>query len=137
VTVWLIDSSVAFSWVHPDQATHETNQLLREIETGAPFVVPLLWFTEVANGLLVLQRRKKITAKDRATALQTLAALNPTIDEESGHAAFTDVSDLAETYGLTVYDATYLEVALRRKLTLASRDEPLNKAAKQCGISLM
>jgi predicted nucleic acid-binding protein len=134
VTQWVIDASIAFSWVHPDQSTPETRSLLLDVERGAALVVPSLWFTEVANGLLVLQRRKRITANERLTALQRLENLNPTIDEPSGRASFSRTSELAEAHGLTVYDATYLEIAVRRKLALATRDAPLRKAAKAEGL---
>ena len=134
---WVIDASVGFAWVHPDQATLETDKLLKEVESGATVVVPGLWFLEIANGLLVLQRRKKLTAEDRKSALATLARLNPAVDEESNKAVFQKTSELAEKHGLTVYDATYLELALRRKLPLASRDEPLRAVAKKCGLRVL
>jgi predicted nucleic acid-binding protein len=134
---WVIDSSVGFAWVHPDQATAATDQLLDEVANGATVVVPVLWFVEMANGLLVLQRRKKITAAERRTALRTLSDLTLVVDDEAGRAAFHKTSELAEKHGLTVYDATYLEVAVRRKLSLATRDGALKASAKQCGLSIL
>ena len=116
---WVIDSSVGLGWVHHDQATPETNKVLAEVEGGITVVVPSLWFLEIANGLLVLQRRKKITGAERKSALETLARLNLTVDDEAGRVAFQQTSELAEKHGLSIYDATYLEVALRRKLALA------------------
>jgi predicted nucleic acid-binding protein len=134
---WIIDSSVGFAWIHPSQATAETNALLDRIEAGATVVIPGLWFAEIANSLLVLQRRKKLTSSERKTALETLSNLNFTVDEESGKAAFGKTSELAEEYDLTVYDATYLELALRRKLPLASRDTALAGAAKKAGVKVL
>ena len=131
---WVIDASIGFAWVHPDQATPETDQLLQDVEAGAALVVPALWFAEVANGLLVLQRRKRLTAAERKAALETLAGLNMATDDEAGRAAFGKTSELAEKHGLSIYDAVYLEVALRRKMALASRDEALLAAARRCGI---
>lgn len=134
---WVVDSSVGFAWAHPSQATPETDRLLEDVSNGAVVVVPMLWFVEMANGLLVLQRRKKITPTERKTALQTLSGLNFTVDEEAGRAAFGKTSELAEKYGLTLYDATYLEIAMRRKLSLATRDDALRDAAKRCGIKTL
>ena len=131
---WVIDSSVGFAWVHPNQATPETDKLLEEVEAGATVVIPALWFVEMANSLLVLQRRKKLTKEERKAALETLSGMNFAVDEEAAKAAFQKTSELAEKYDLTVYDATYLEVALRRNLPLASRDAALISAAKKCGI---
>lgn len=134
---FVIDASVGFAWLHPAQATPETEKLLEQVGNGAQVVVPSLWFIEIANSLLVLQRRKKLTTDERKSALDTLGALNLTVDEESAREAFRKVSELAEKHGLTVYDAVYLELALRRKLPLASRDEALRQAAKRCGLKTL
>ena len=115
-------------------ATPERDALLLEIEAGARVLVPMLWYWEVANGLLVLQRREILMPEERMSALETLAGLNITVDEELGWAAFGNTSELAEKHGLTVYDAVYLEVALQRKLGLASCDGALLAAARRCGL---
>ena len=133
---FIVDASVGFSWVYPSQASAETEELLVEVEAGAVVVVPSLWFLEVANGLLAAQRRKLLTASERKGGLARLSNLNFTVDEETGQAAFRKTSELAEKYGISVYDAAYLEAAVRRKLPLASRDHPLRAAAKRCGIKL-
>jgi predicted nucleic acid-binding protein len=131
---YVIDASVGFSWVHPDQATPETDAILTDLEAGTPIVVPALWFIEMANGLLVLQRRKRLTAAERREALQTLAGLHLTVDDAGSQDAFGQTSALADKYGLSVYDATYLEVAIRQ-LVLASRDPALRAAARKCGVA--
>jgi predicted nucleic acid-binding protein len=134
---WVIDSSVGFAWIHDRQATPETNKLLEEVEAGATLVVPVVWFAEVANSLMSLQRRKKLTSEERKKALETLARMNFTVDEEAGHAAFGKTSDIAEKYDLTIHDATYLELALRRGLPLASRDSALVAAARKAGLKVL
>jgi predicted nucleic acid-binding protein len=106
------------------------------VASGTAIVVPAVWFLEMANVLLVLQRRKRITREHRHDALKMLSALNPTVDEESSKAAFHTTSELAEKHGLTIYDATYVELAMRRKLHLASRDTALRNAAKRCGVKV-
>ncbi len=133
----VIDSSVGFAWIHPSQATDATDCLLDDVEAGVTIVVPVLWFSEVANSLLVLQQRKKLTAAERNAALQTLSRLALTVDEEAGKAAFGATSELAERHDLSVYDATYLELAMRRNLPLASRDEALNRAATKAGVKTL
>ncbi len=133
---FVVDPSVGFAWVYLSQASAETDALLEDVEAGAPVVAPALWFLEVANGLLTAQRRKLLTASERKSALEMLSALRVTIDDDSGHAAFRKTSRLAEKYGLSVYDAAYLEVALRRQLPLGSRDGPLRSAAKRCGVKV-
>ena len=133
---FIVDASVGFAWVYPNQASAETDKLLEEVEAGVAVVVPSLWFLEVANSLLAAQRRKLLTAAERKTALEKLSNLTFTVDEESGQAAFRKTSELAEKHRLSVYDAAYLEAALRRKLPLGSCDRSLREAAKRCGVNL-
>ena len=131
----MVDVSVGFSWVHPGQATPETDALLQTVATGIQVVVPALWFLEMANVTLAAQRRHRLTSAERLSALERLGALQLIVDEEAARMAFGRISDLAVNYGLTIYDATYLEVALRRKMaSLASRDEALRSAGKSCGL---
>ena len=134
---FVVDASVGFAWVYPGQASAETDALLDDVASGAAVVAPALWFLEVANGLLAAQRRKLLTGAERKAALATLSALRVTVDEDSGRAAFHMTSTLAEKYGLSVYDAAYLEVALRRRLPLGSRDEALRSAAKRSGVKVL
>jgi predicted nucleic acid-binding protein len=134
---FVVDASVGLAWVYPSQASAETDALLEDVEAGATIVAPVLWFLEIANGLLAAQRRKLLTGSERKSALEMLSGLRVTVDEDSVHAAFHKTSTLAEKYGLSVYDAAYLEVALRRRLALGSRDVALRSAAKRSGIKVL
>jgi len=134
---FVVDASVGFGWVYQGQATSETDSLLNEVAAGATVMVPALWFLEMSNILLVAQRRQRLTAGQRKLAMEKLTAMRFTVDEEGSRHAFGKTSELAEKYGLTIYDATYLELALRRLLPLASRDEALKSAAKQCGLKVL
>ena len=127
----VIDASLAIAWVHPGQASPSTDALLADVGRGTPIVVPALWSVEVANALLVLQRRKKLRTDERLTALAALRGLNVSVDHEMSALAFTEVSALASELGLSVYDAVYLELALRLKLPLACKDGSLRDAAKR------
>ena len=123
--------------MYPSQASAGTDKLLAHMESGAAVVVPSFWFLEVANGLLAAQRRKLLTPAERKKALEKLSNLTFTVDEEACRAAFRKTSELAEKHGLSVYDAAYLETALRRKLPIGSRDEALRKAATQRGVRVL
>jgi predicted nucleic acid-binding protein len=133
---FVADASVAVGWVHPAQATPETNGMLEAIAEGAILEVPALWPLEVANALTVLARRRKLTADERQTALGWLRALPLRVDHEMSSLAFSRLSELATTHHLSVYDAAYVELAQRRKLLLGCNDGPLRKAATQCGVEL-
>jgi predicted nucleic acid-binding protein len=134
---FIVDASVGFAWVDQGQATPETDHLLNEVAAGATVIVPALWFLEMSNVLLIAQRRRRLTAGQRKAAMEKLTAMQLTVDEAGSRNAFGKTSELAEKYGLTIYDATYLELALRRSLPLASRDEALKNAAKQCGLKAL
>ena len=134
---FIVDASVGFAWVYEGQATPETDGLLNQVAAGATVIVPALWFLEMANVLLVAQRRHRLTAIQRKEALEKLAAMQFTMDEEGMRHAFGITSELAEKHGLSIYDATYLELASRRSLPLASRDEALKTAARRCGVKTL
>lgn len=134
---FVVDASVGFAWVYQGQATPETDRLLNDVAAGARVVVPTLWYLEMSNVLLIAQRRHRLTAIQRKAALERLTALQFTVDEDGTRHAFGKTSELAEKYGLTIYDAIYLELALRRSLPLATRDEALKTAAKQCGVKAL
>jgi len=133
---FIVDASVAVGWVHPAQATTETDAMLDAIAGGATLEVPALWPLEVANALLVLVRRRKLTEEERQTGLGWLRGLPLRIDQEMAVLAFSRLSELSTKHRLSVYDAAYLDVAQRRKLPLGCKDGPLQEAAKHAGVRL-
>ncbi len=132
---FVADASVAMAWVVESQSSQATENLLAAAETGAPVHVPVLWTFEVANALLILKRRRRIDQQGYDQARLDLRGLRPLIDEESPRLALSSISELAEKYGLSAYDAVYLELAQRKTIPLASRDAALNKAAEAAGVS--
>lgn len=134
---FVVDSSMAIAWVHEGQATTETEEIARQVEGGCEVVVPVLWFPEVANVLLILLRRKKITDDQRHRACERLLKLGVTVDSEGVRDALGATGKLAHEHGLSVYDACYLELAVRLNLPLATLDGGLRDAAKSCGIQLL
>lgn len=131
---FVVDSSVAIAWVVRSQSTDECRLLLDRIVAGIPAVVPTLWAFEVANSLLVLCRRRIIQEDQHDKVRERLAEIELTLDTEGPRLALGEISQLARAHSLSVYDAVYLELALRRGLPLASRDAALNKAAKALGV---
>ena len=136
IRAFVADASVAVGWVHPAQATTYTTAMLDAIAEGATLEVPALWPLEVANALLVLRRRRKLTEDERQAGLGWLRGLPVRIDHEMAGLAFSRLSELAGAHQLSVYDAAYLELAQRRRLVLGCKDSPLRKAARQAGVSL-
>jgi predicted nucleic acid-binding protein len=133
---FVADASVAVAWAHPSQATPETNAMLDAVSDGATVEVPALWPLEVANALLVLSRRGKLDKDERQIALGWLQGLPLRIDADGASLAFSKLSELADSYELSIYDAAYVELAHRRKLALACKDEALRRAARKAGVRL-
>jgi predicted nucleic acid-binding protein len=128
----VVDASLAAAWCFPDEHTEWTNQSLLAVrKTGA--IAPHLWAYELRNSILTGLRRKRITKPHAEAFLHSVSILpvrlvNPV--------SYDDVFDLAEQYGLTIYDASYLDLALRERLPLASLDDALVHAAQASGAAL-
>jgi predicted nucleic acid-binding protein len=133
--VLVIDSSVAIAWCFPDERDTYSRSVLDALASEQA-VVPELWHLEVANTLVVGERRKRSTQADTVAWLGFLSCLPITVDEQTKARAFGDTAGLARAHGLSVYDAAYLELALRRGLPLATLDDALKAAAKVVGVAL-
>jgi predicted nucleic acid-binding protein len=90
----------------------------------------------VANALTVLRRRRKLTADEARTAIEIIRELPAVIVLEAAAIAFTRLVDLATQHELTIYDGTYIELAARRQLPLASNDARMKQAAIRSGVAL-
>jgi predicted nucleic acid-binding protein len=133
---FVLDNSVALSWCFEDEQTPSVMALLdRVVETGA--MAPLLWPLEALNGLLVAERRRRLTAAQRAELTGLLRALPIMLDNDTAEKSWEDTVRLAERFTLSVYDATYLELAQRRRLPLASKDRALRSAAAALGVEVL
>ena len=130
---FVLDCSLTVCWFFED----ETDAYAESVEDSlgtASAVVPTLWPLEVANALLMGERRKRATEAKVTTFLGLLKSLPISADDETASRAWQESLQLARTYQLTVYDAAYLELALRRGLPLASLDNKLKAAADAAGV---
>ena len=133
--ICVIDASVTLSWVYTDEHSAASDALLARVaDQGA--VVPPLWRLEIANALQVGIKRKRIDASYRDAAIRKLALLPIEIDHDTNDYAWTTTLQLAEAHQITVYDASYLELTLRRGLPLGTRDTQLAAAAISAGAIL-
>ena len=132
----VLDASVTLAWLHPDEHTKAALKVLDRV-TASRAWVPGLWRLEVANSLQMAVKRKRIDAAFRDASLADLAQLTINIDADTSVFAWTDTLHLAEQHGLTLYDATYLELSCRLSLPLATLDQDLRKAARKMGVSLL
>ncbi len=132
----VLDSSAALAWIYGDETTDPIRRLFDAVgDEGA--VVPALWRLEIANSLTVAVRRGRIEANFRRAALADLALLDIAIDDQTDVHAWGETLRLADSFQLTVYDASYLELAQRRSLPLATLDAEMRATAKSLGVGLM
>jgi predicted nucleic acid-binding protein len=129
---FVVDASVSAAWFLPQEATAQTEAALQATTTHEVWV-PALWLLEVGNLLLSAQRRKRITADKRRELVAAASALLLQVDREP--VAITALDELAARHGLSAYDAAYLELAIRRRLPLATLDEALLVAMAQAGVA--
>lgn len=132
-TTFVLDCSLAVAWFFED-GTNGYAQAVEDSLPTAAAIVPTLWPLEVANALLMGERRKRATEAKVTTFLNLLTALPITMDEETASRAWQHSLLLARSHRLSVYDATYLELSLRHGLPLATLDDNLAAAATAAGV---
>ncbi len=134
---FVVDASVGFSWVYPDQASAYTDGVLAVMDDGATAVVPALWPVEIANAILVAVRRRRMIHPEAKAAFDFLKRLEVAVDSDTPSLAFGRIAEIAQEHTLSAYDACYLELAARKEIAIATRDEPLMKAARKCGLQIL
>ena len=126
---FVLDCSVAATWLFPDQGTPETDALLDRLKTEGA-LVPGIWHLEVGNVLVRAERMKRIAKSKVAAYLHLLQRLAIVTDNETDERALRETLLLARECGLSTYDAAYLELAMRRGVQLATLDRALIRAAR-------
>lgn len=130
---FLLDCSMTVAWFFEDEVNPYA-QAVEDSLAASSAVVPVHWSLEVANALLMGERRKRTTEAKVTTFLALLQSLPITIDDETVLRVWQESLSLARTHQLSVYDAAYLELALRRGLPMATLDDALKAAASVCGV---
>ena len=130
---FVLDCSVTMAWVFSDEASEATDRLRESLIEDSAFV-PALWPIETGNVLLMATRRGRIARNDWRRIRVALQALPINIDPVTTDRVWTAVIELAEANGISVYDAMYLELALRLRLPLATLDQGLAAVAEACGV---
>lgn len=132
----VLDSSATLAWVYSDETTEAIRQVFDLLSEDGAWV-PGLWKLEVANILELGVRRGRHAATFRDATLADLALLPVSLDPETDRQAWGATLQLAGRHRLTLYDAAYLELALRRGLPLATLDGELRRAAQAEGVVVL
>ena len=123
---FVLDASIAACWAFDDEDHPVAALALERIRTDQA-LVPTLWWFEVRNTLIVNERRSRLTEADVATFLRGLNRLGVSVDRSPDEG---EVLSLARRHRLTVYDVSYLELAHREGIPLATLDADLARAAR-------
>lgn len=136
MSAFVIHPSVLVSWLAANERTAQADALLDQAEAKGA-LAPSLWRYEAANLLANLRRKRQAseaTVDEMATALPRLRI---SIDTETDPRLFGPVYALSVRRNISVYDAAYLDLALRRNLPLATLDHELRRAAHEEGANLL
>lgn len=133
---YVLDASFALAVLLPDEASPVPEEWLADI-VAKGLHVPALWWVELGNSLLTAERRKRLSPTRRAQVMRAAQGLGPITHPEETRACWGRPLDLARLHDLTLYDACYLDLALRLDATLLSMDRALRRAASGEGIALL
>jgi predicted nucleic acid-binding protein len=132
----VLDASMTIAWLFTDERDQIPKEVLRRVAEDGAFV-PSLWRLEVANVLRNAVCRKRCDDAYAGRCLQRLDRLRIIVDSETDARAWGAIRQLSNEHDLTVYDAAYVELAIRRKLPLASRDDAITRVGEKVGIDIL
>jgi predicted nucleic acid-binding protein len=135
---FVLDASVALTWLLQDDSTEDTPYAFAVLQsfgtTQTHAEVPVTWGLEISNVVSRCEAKGVLTAAQTSAYLDLLRELPIAADSDTCDCALGTTLELSRRYGLSSYDASYLELALRHGLPLASLDRDLNKAAIHAGV---
>ena len=133
----VIDASITLSWLLADEANATSTAVKAALVNAAEVVAPAHWRLEVVNSIWMAERRKRLDPPGVAQAVAFCAQLPVSLDPETDKRALVETLAIARQHQISVYDAAYIELALRRGAAVASLDEPLRAVAKKMGIAVL
>jgi predicted nucleic acid-binding protein len=130
---FVLDASVTLTWCFEDQKTEYGQAVLEALGNEQAFVPPI-WQLEIINALLGAERKKLLSHTECVGFLNTLATSSIQVSDPVVNSVI--FLSTALSYGLSAYDACYLELASQLGLPIASLDKKIRNAAKSAGIEL-
>ena len=132
---FVIDNSVVMAWCFEDETSQYADAILDRLEVSTA-VVPSIWPLEVGNVLLVAERNKRLSQADSIRFIALLTELPITIEQEPPERMLKEILALAREHQLSSYDASYLDLAMRKGLPIATLDNGLIAAAKRSQVPI-
>ena len=133
---FVIDTSVVMSWCFKDEINRYADVVLDLLEEATAFA-PSIWPLEVGNVLLVAERRKRLSEADSMRFITLLSELPIIVEQEPPERMIHEISALAREHKLSSYDASYLDLAMRKGLSIATIDKNLIAAAKRSRVPIV
>jgi len=134
--LFVVDNSVVMSWCFKDEANQYADSVLDRL-TDATALVPSIWALEVINVLLVAERRKRVSEADSVRFTTLLSQLPIIVEHENVELIMKDLLTLARVHNLSSYDASYLDLAMRKGLPIATLDKRLIEAATAVDVKIL
>lgn len=132
----VLDASLTLQWFLEDETDRAYSLGVLSSLSEKRALVPLLWFYEVGNGLLMAYRRKRITL-DQIDGFLTRLKTLPIDAAQQTPSEILELPMIARTHGLTNYDAAYLAIAMKSSSPLATTDSALRKVANSAGVKIV
>jgi predicted nucleic acid-binding protein len=133
---FVLDTSVALSWFIDKPTVEYATDIRQRLEHGARALVPSLWRLEVANGFAMAERRGSISSSETSDFMLELDVIMRAIEVADEVASIRRLVAISRQFRLTAYDALYLELARDQQLPIATLDRPLQRAAREAGITI-
>ncbi len=132
---FVLDNSIVMSWCFRDETSRYADTILDSLEEYEA-LVPAIWPLEVGNVLLVAERKRRLTEADSIRFLALLNELPITVQQETPDRMFKEILALGRERNISSYDSSYLDLAMRNGIPIATQDSGLKKAAGLCKVSL-
>ena len=132
---FVIDNSVVMSWCFKDETNHYADAVLDRLLESTAFV-PSIWPLEVVNVLLVAERKKWLSEADSVRFIALLSQLPIVVEYDRTERVMKDLLALARTNSLSSYDACYLDLSMRKGISIATLDTQLKKAAQKTSVPI-
>ena len=133
---FVIDTSVVITWCFKDEASQYADSVLDSLEHFTA-IAPSIWPLEVGNVLLAAERKNRLSEADSIRFIALLFELPISVDQEPPERMIKEIFALAREHKLSAYDASYLDLAMKRGIPIATLDNRLMKTAKRSNVSIM
>lgn len=133
---FVVDNSVVMTWCFKDKTNQYADAILDCLSEATAFV-PSIWPLEVVNVLLVAERKKRLSEADSVRFITLLSQLPIIVEHQRPERLMKDLLALARSNNLSSYEASYLDLSMRKGIPIATVDTRLITASKKTDIPIL